>query len=253
MKHERAEAAVRRLIDEAGRLVIFTGAGISTECGIPDFRSPGGLWTRYSPIEFDDFMGSEAARVEAWRRKFIIDDEVAGARPGPGHMAVAELVRRGKTTAVVTQNIDGLHQEAGIADSHVVELHGNGTYARCLGCGTRVELAPIREVLERTGGPPACAECGGLLKSATVSFGQPMPREPMERAAAAFAQADAVLVLGSSLVVRPAADFPVLASRRGARLAIINRERTPIDRIADLVVHEDIGQALSRAVRIDSA
>ena len=235
----------------AKRLVILTGAGASTESGIPDFRSPGGVWTRYRPIEFADFLASEDARREAWRRKFALDATLARAAPSRGHRAVAELVRRGSVPVVVTQNIDGLHQASGVPEASVVELHGNTTYARCLGCGRRYELDEIRSAFEREGRPPGCASCGGHVKTATISFGQPMPEEAMARAAEAALACDLFLAVGSSLVVHPAASFPVVARRNGARLVILNRETTALDEIADLVLNLEIGATLGGAVGVD--
>ena len=244
-------AALARLLAESRRAVIFTGAGISTESGIPDFRSPGGIWTKMAPIDFSDFLESEEARREAWRRKFASDPTIRTARPNRGHRAVAELVRRGLVPAVITQNIDGLHQLSGIPDERVVELHGNTTYATCLDCGERHELDDIRLAFERDETPPRCRACGGLVKTATISFGQAMPVEPMRRAEAEALAADLFVVLGSSLVVYPAAGFPALAKRNGARLVIVNREPTDFDQIADLVLHSAIGETMGAAVGID--
>ncbi len=238
-------------IDELAALVAaaetvagFTGAGISTESGVPDFRSPDSPWMRNKPIPFDDFLASEAARREAWRRKFAMDDLYRGARPSRGHLALASLVARGKMPAVITQNIDGLHHESGIPAERVIELHGNGTYASCLSCDQRHELAAIRERFETEPNAPTCDACGGPVKSATVSFGQAMPEEAMRRAQDLARACDLFLVVGSSLVVYPAAALPVLAKQGGAALAIVNREPTPLDRIADLVIRADIGVVL---------
>ncbi|MCC6717288.1 MAG: Sir2 family NAD-dependent protein deacetylase [Acetobacteraceae bacterium] len=236
------------MLEAAERVVVFTGAGISTESGIPDFRSPGGVWTRMKPIYFQEFVASESARVESWRRKFESDPVMRAAAPNRGHRAVAALVDRGKVSHVVTQNIDGLHQASGIPDHQVIELHGNATYAHCLDCQKRFELDAIRPVFEATLKPPRCDECGGLVKSATVSFGQPMPPAAMIRAEEAILACDLCLVAGSSLVVYPAAGFPELAKRQGAVLAIVNREPTDMDPIADLVLHREIGATLGEVV-----
>lgn len=233
-----------QLMVESSGAVIFTGAGISTESGIPDFRSPGGLWTRHMPIEFGDFCRSIEMRREAWRRKFAMESTFAAARPGRGHRAVSHLVRVGRVTHVITQNIDNLHQLAGVPPEQVIELHGNGSYAACLDCRARYELAWIREAFERLGDVPDCPACGGLVKTATISFGQPMPEREMERAQDATLACDLFVVVGSSLVVYPAAGLPALAKRNGARLAIVNREPTDLDAIADLVIREDIGAVL---------
>jgi NAD-dependent deacetylase len=243
---DTAVARLRGLIGAAKVVLPFTGAGISTECGIPDFRSPGGLWTRYAPIQFEDFLASREKRAEAWRRRFAMEREFADAKPGRGHRALASLYRAGKVRAVVTQNIDNLHQGSGISAEHVVELHGNSTYAHCLDCGQRYELPWVKQQFTASGGQaPDCTDCGGPIKSATISFGQAMPEAAMRRAEAETRACDLFLAVGSSLVVWPAAGFPLMAKRNGARLAIINREATEFDSLADLVIRDDIGSVLS--------
>ena len=233
------------LIASSSRAVGFTGAGISTESGIPDFRSAGGLWTKNQPIPFDEFVASQEARNEAWRRKFAMEDTFRAAKPTRGHRALARLVVSGKMNAIITQNIDNLHQAAGAPADRVIELHGNGTYAVCLDCAVRYEIEWVRERFTQTGGiAPDCPSCGGLVKSATVSFGQAMPEEAMRRAEIETLNCDLFLAIGSSLVVWPAAGFPALAKRNGARLVILNREPTDLDRQADLVVRDDIGDVL---------
>ena len=229
-------------------IVVFTGAGISTESGIPDFRSPGGIWTRMAPIDFRDFVGSAEMRREAWRRRFAMEESFAAARPNAGHAAVAKLIGDGRASHVITQNIDNLHQDSGVPEDKVIEIHGNTRYAKCLECGERMELAPIRAHFERHGEPPDCEACGGIVKTATISFGQAMPELEMARAEAATLACDLFLVLGSSLVVYPAAGLPLLAKRNGAKLVIVNREPTEQDDIADLVVRDGIGKAMSEAV-----
>jgi NAD-dependent protein deacetylase/lipoamidase len=237
-------ARLRGLIEDARRIVPFTGAGISTECGIPDFRSPGGLWTKNQPIPFDAFVASREMRDKAWRRRFAMEENFAHAKPGRGHQALASLYRAGKVPGLVTQNIDNLHQASGIAADDVVELHGNTTYAVCLDCAKRFELAWVRQKFEAAGQhAPNCA-CGGYIKTATVSFGQAMPAAAMERAEELARACDLFLAIGSSLVVWPAAGFPLMAKRNGAALVIINREPTEFDDIADLVLHDDIGDVL---------
>jgi NAD-dependent deacetylase len=239
------------LLGASRRTVVFTGAGISTESGIPDFRSPGGIWARYQPIDFADFLASEAARVESWRRKFAIEPTLRAARPNRGHRAVAELVRRGQAASVITQNIDGLHQASGVPDEKVIELHGNTTYAKCLSCGRRFELDRIRAELERSGRAPSCEACGGHVKTATISFGQPLPEAALARSRSEALACDLFLAVGSSLVVYPAAAFPAFAKRSGARLAILNREPTDLDELADLVLHLEIGATLGEAVGVE--
>jgi NAD-dependent deacetylase len=233
-----------RLVDAARSIVAFTGAGISTECGIPDFRSPGGLWSKYRPIDFDTFMASAAARREGLARFLKIRAEVGAVQPGRGHRAIARLVAAGKVTSVVTQNIDNLHQASGVPPDRIVELHGNGTYAHCLDCHTRHELDWVAAELQRQPGAPACTACGGIIKTATISFGQAMPLEAMARAQAAAKACDLLLAIGSSLQVYPAAGIPLMAARAGARLVILNREPTGFDDQADLVIHDDIGDTL---------
>ncbi|MEQ8745582.1 Sir2 family NAD-dependent protein deacetylase [Pyruvatibacter sp.] len=239
---------LKQLVDEARQVVVFTGAGISTESGIPDFRSPGGLWTQNKPIYFQDFMASEETRIEAWRRKFNMDDAFAKARPNAGHMAIARLVQQGKVSAVITQNIDNLHQESGIPADKVIELHGNTTYAKCLDCGSRHELEFVRAAFGEVNAPPPCRACGGILKTATISFGQSMPQGEMMRAEAETLGCDLFIAVGSSLVVYPAAGFPIIAKQNGSGLVIINREPTEMDEIADLVVNDEAGATLAALV-----
>jgi NAD-dependent deacetylase len=245
---EELKASIQELAEilAAARCgVAFTGAGVSTESGIPDFRSPGGLWSRNMPIPFGDFMTSSDARAEAWRRKFTMDDSYRGARPNATHNLITRLIREGRFRAVITQNIDNLHLASGLSPEEVIELHGNGSYATCLACGIRHELDWVRREFEATGEGPLCPACGGLVKSATISFGQPMPAEPMRRAQEVTLAADVFLVLGSSLVVYPAAGFVMLAKERGATVVIVNREPTGFDGIADLVIHAELGDVIA--------
>ncbi|NMN56328.1 NAD-dependent deacetylase [Xanthobacter sp. SG618] len=241
-----AQQRLRELLDGSARAVAFTGAGISTECGIPDFRSPGGLWTQNKPIPFDVFVAHKAARNEAWRRKFAMEEAFAGAQPGRGHRALARLLGHGRLAGVITQNIDGLHQASGVPDDALVELHGNGTYATCLDCGARYELAWVKDRFDAAGGiAPDCPACDGPVKAATISFGQAMPEREMARADALTKVSDLFIVIGSSLVVFPAAGFPLKARQKGARLIILNREPTEFDEVADLVVRAEIGDVLA--------
>lgn len=232
------------MIAQAASIVPFTGAGISTESGIPDFRSPGGLWTSNRPIPFDEFVASQDARDEAWRRRFAMQDTFAAATPTRGHRALAALYKAGKIPGVITQNIDNLHQASGIKSADVIELHGNTTYARCIGCAARYELAWAKSAFDVRGHAPSCTRCGEPVKTATISFGQAMPEEEMQRAAELAEQCDLFLAIGSSLVVWPAAGFPLLAKRSGARLVILNNEPTEQDEHADLVLRFDIGETL---------
>ena len=243
---------LRRLIDDAQRIVFFTGAGISTESGIPDFRSPGtGLWTKMQPIQFQDFVASEEVRQESWRRRFTGPRLMEGAKPNIGHRAVARLTELGKTEAVITQNVDNLHQDSGVPDDKVIELHGNASYASCLACAMRYEMAELEEQFRAHERVAPCSRCGGIIKSATISFGQAMPEDQMARAQTAVEACDLCIVVGSSLVVYPAAGFPQYAKQLGAGLAILNREETPLDPMADVVVHEEIGPTLGYVVGVN--
>jgi NAD-dependent deacetylase len=242
---ESAVSRLRELIEDAQRIVPFTGAGISTECGIPDFRSPGGLWTKNRPIPFDEFRANRDMRDESWRRRFAMEPSFAAAKPGRGHRALASLYRAGKIPALVTQNIDNLHQASGFAPQDVVELHGNTTYALCLDCNAPYDLRWVKEKFENNNQRAPNCVCGGFIKTATVSFGQAMPAAAMRRAEELAKTCDLFLAVGSSLVVWPAAGFPLMAKRNGATLVIINREPTEFDELADLVVRTDIGDALA--------
>ena len=245
---DAAEAAdkLMQLLNMANVVTGFTGAGISTECGVPDFRSPDSPWMRNKPIPYAAFVASLEARNEAWRRKFTMDDTYAGAKPGRGHAALRALSGSAKMPLLITQNIDGLHQVSGIPESRIIELHGNGTYAKCLDCGMRHELADIRPLFEAQGYAPPCNSCGGVLKSATVSFGQAMPAAEMKQAVEATLACDLFIAIGSSLVVFPAAGLPKAAQENGAKLVIINREATTLDQKANLIIRADIADVLSR-------
>ena len=239
---------VKKWIKESNNIVIFTGAGISTESGIPDFRSPGGIWTKMQPIMFQDFLSSEESQIESWRRKFIIDEDMKIAKPNIGHKAIAKLFSKNKVSYILTQNIDNLHHDSGIPDARIIELHGNSTYAKCLNCNKRYELSYIKEFLEDKDNnyskPPKCIECNGIIKSATISFGQPMPIKEMQIAEKASIECDLFIAIGSSLKVYPAAGLPILAKKNGAKLIIINREATELDSIADKVLNKEIGVTL---------
>jgi NAD-dependent deacetylase len=238
-------AFLRAAIEDAGRIAIFTGAGLSTESGVPDFRSPGSPWMLNKPIPYDAFLADPAVRIEAWRRKFAMDDHFVGARPGRGHQAIARLVGRDKAPGVITQNIDNLHHLSGLDDDQVVELHGNGSYATCLACGQRHELRAVRARFEAMARAPACDACGGPVKSATISFGQAMPELAMQRALQWSLSCDLFLAIGSSLQVNPAARLPALAQQNAARLIIINAEATPLDGVAETRLRSDIGALLA--------
>lgn len=224
------------------RAVAFTGAGISTESGIPDFRSPGGVWSQSKPVNFDEFLASPAARHEYWRQKSLTHFEFIQATPNAGHRALAAWESVGRIRAVITQNIDGLHSEAG--SRNVLELHGTARLVRCLECEQESAADPwVRQFLD-TQQVPDCPACGGILKHATISFGQALDEATLARSHEFSSDCDLFLAIGSSLVVQPAAALPVLAKDCGARLAIINRDPTPLDGLADLVIHDSIGQTL---------
>ncbi len=239
---------IARYLEESRRAVAFTGAGISTESGVPDFRSPGGIWSKYKPVMFQDFLASADARRQYWRMKKEGYWEMRRARPNAGHQALARLEAAGKLAAVITQNIDGLHQDAG--SRRVVELHGTSRSVVCLQCEARCDPDAIQARLESGEEIPLCDRCGGALKSATVSFGQMLPQDVLSDAINLCRGANLVLAIGSSLVVEPAASLPLQAKRDGARLVILNGTETPLDGIADVVLREPIGESLARVVQL---
>ena len=234
------------MLAEAGNVVAFTGAGISTESGIPDYRSPGGIWTKMRPIEFGEFLASAEARRESWRRKFASHEMMQTATPNAGHRALARLVEQGKMTAIVTQNIDGLHQKAGTPAEQVIELHGTMFGVVCVSCGDRSPMAEALARIEAGEQDPACGKCGGILKSATVMFGQPLDPVVFARAERAATGCDLFLAIGSTLTVEPAASLCALAAGSGAALVIVNRDPTPYDGLAAEVIREPIGTAVPR-------
>jgi NAD-dependent deacetylase len=237
-----------RLEEFAGQLcksaaiVFFTGAGISTESGIPDFRSPGGVWTRYQPVYFDEFISSEAARIRHWKLKKETHDLYKTVKPNIGHYTIRDFEKRNQLLGLITQNIDGLHSLAGVSNEKIVELHGTDRFVKCLGCEKSFDPDEIYRTIVDGFRPPVCDACGGLLKSATVSFGQQMPAQAMEQAQAWSEAAEIFVVIGSSLQVQPAASFPVIAKRSGALLAIVNRDATPLDDLADFTHRGGIGE-----------
>ena len=238
----------RQWIGESRSVTGFTGAGISTESGIPDFRSPHGVWSRNRTVYYQEFLNNEADRIEYWRQKVESWPSMRDAAPNPGHLAFVELARQGKLLAMITQNIDGLHRRSGLDIDLILELHGTTSEAACLSCGRRI---PMDEAVERVGRgelAPRCTHCRGLLKPATVSFGQSLPLEVLDRSRRAAQACEVFLAVGSSLVVEPAASLPLLAKQSGARLIIANRTETPLDGFADLVVRDEIGRTLPRLV-----
>jgi NAD-dependent deacetylase len=244
MREDALERA-RGLVEGARSAVAFTGAGMSTASGVPDFRSPGGIWSRYKPVPFPDFVASREARLEYWRYKKETYDDFARARPNAGHRALAAMENAGRLRGVVTQNIDGLHQDAG--SRFVLELHGTNRRVTCIRCRAEWPAAEIQARLVGGCEEPACDHCGGILKAATVSFGQALPEDVLKASFYVAATSDLMLVLGSSLAVHPAASIPVAAAEAGARLVIVNREPTPLDGLAEVVVRgplEDVLPAL---------
>ncbi len=229
-------------------VVFFTGAGISTESGVPDFRSPGGVWTRYQPVYFQDFISSEAARVRHGKLKKETYELYKKVKPNIAHFAISDFEKRGKLLGLITQNVDGLHSLAGVSDKKLVELHGTDRLVRCLDCQKDFEAAAIYEGLGEDFTSPVCDSCGGFLKSATISFGQSMPVDAMEQAKTWSEQAEVFIVIGSSLQVQPAASFPVVAKRQGSLLAIINRDETPLDDLADFNRRGSIGDFFKQLI-----
>ena len=238
---------LKKYIENARNIVVFTGAGISTESGIPDFRGPQGIWKTTTPIYFQDFISSEDVRRESWERKFSNKDILKKAKPNIGHLAVAQIINNNDSAHLITQNVDNLHQDAGVPQSKITEIHGNATYASCLDCNLRFELGPIKKVFLDDGTIPSCSECEGLVKQATISFGQPMPEFGMQIAQMKIVKCDLFITIGTSLVVYPAAGFPKLAKEIGAQLIIINNEPTDYDHMADLVIHQQIGEVFSKS------
>ena len=235
----------QKLLDESEKIVFFTGAGISTESGIPDFRGPKGVWKTSQPIYFQDFIGSEEKRIESWERKFSSEGTFLSASPNTGHLKISEIMQKKKLSHLITQNVDNLHQDSGVDDSRITELHGNATYAKCLECYKKYELDSLRDNFLKNKIPPTCNDCGGLIKTATISFGQPMPEEEMRIAQEKTLTCELFISIGTSLVVFPAAGFPQLAKEVGAKLVIINNQPTDFDHIADLVISEQIGEVFS--------
>ena len=232
---------LKQWMEDSAYTVVFTGAGISTDSGIPDFRSPGGLWSRLAPIDFRDFMASDEMRVETWRRKVLLDQEIGKPLPNSAHYAISQLVNIGQVNKIITQNIDNLHQNSGLSEDQVIELHGNGTFAKCLSCDKKYQIDLVKEQFKKDNLAPVCT-CGGYIKSATVSFGQSMPPEAMQAAEEVSLACELFIAVGSSLKVFPAAGFPLLARENGAKFVIINREPTDLDGYADLILNDEISE-----------
>ncbi len=241
---ERRVARARELLRSARRVAAFTGAGISTESGIPDFRSPGGVWDRHRMVTYDEFISSESARREYWSMKRELIPELSRAQPNRAHFALAEMERRGKLRCLITQNIDGLHQDAGSGHGTVIEIHGTNRRATCLDCAAGWPIEQVQVQLEAGEEIPRCRNCGGLVKPATVMFGEAMPQAEMRRAIECCVNSDLLFMIGSSLQVEPAASLPRTAWETGSRLIFINRSETPWDHIADVRFSESAGEVM---------
>ena len=241
---------VADMILKAAKVVVFTGAGFSTESGIPDFRSPGGVWDKFDPSElnYQNFMRSEEIREKYWRMHKMMWETIRDAKPNIGHHAVTELYNLGKLDCVITQNTDGLHQKAGIPEELVLELHGTMQWVNCLDCSKRYPRDKVHDKMLAGENVPRCDDCNGILKPATVAFGQMMPQEETREAEKRSSECDVFLALGSSLLVYPAAQMPISAKRGGARLVIFNLTPTPHDSHADVVINEKTGESLSKVV-----
>lgn len=248
MNTPAAVVDLARVIGSVRQIVVFTGAGISTESGIPDFRSPRGIWSKYQPLTIQEFVASESARRRYWQYKREAWPELAAALPNAGHRAIAQLERLRKLQALITQNIDGLHERAGNSRELILELHGTERWVLCLNCDARHDRAEIQQWLEAGDCVPRCRACNGLLKPATISFGQALPEDVLREAYAHAQQCEAFLVVGSSLVVHPAAGLPQVAKQSGAWLGILNREATPLDAVADWQSADSAGEILRAAV-----
>lgn len=242
LPHHEFAREIADWLRSALRAVVFTGAGISTESGIPDFRSPQGIWATTRPVYFQEYLASASAREESWRQKVLVFNEFGRASPNAGHLILAAWEHSGRIARVVTQNIDGLHTAAG--SRAPIEVHGTAKSVKCLDCQARFPVEPQVEEFRSTGRVPACPQCGGLLKWATISFGEPLDPRVWDEALEVAREADVFLAIGSSLVVEPAASLPRVAQEHGARLAIINREATPLDSRADVVYRASISEAL---------
>ena len=245
MSMVESASRLRNLVDSSDRIVGFTGAGVSTDSGIPDYRSQGGIWSRYQPVYFDEFRDSVEKRLLYWRRKWELWPAIANAEPGPGHRFFVELHRLGKLRGVITQNIDGLHEKSGLPEASVVNLHGTALVTGCLDCGYKMPSQTVYEAYDLDEGAPSCPECGGLLKPATISFGQNLEAETIERAHELTIGCDLFIAMGSTLVVYPAASFPANARDAGAKLVIITLSETPLDDSADLCMHQPIADVVS--------
>jgi NAD-dependent deacetylase len=235
---------LREFIDKSRRIVGFTGAGVSTDSGIPDYRSQGGIWDRYRPVYFQEFLEDEEKRLLYWKRKFDLWPAVEAAVPGPGHRFFADLYHDGKLTGLITQNIDGLHEKSGLPPEIIVNLHGTAIKTACLDCGTQLDSGEVYRSFDLADGAPRCGECGGLLKPATISFGQTLDPRSLERAETLAGSCDLLVAMGSTLVVYPAASLPASAQAHGAKLAVVTLSQTPYDAEADVAIHRPISEVV---------
>ncbi len=255
MASEPRRAAIQEAIQDivefletSHKIVVLTGAGASTESGIPDFRGPDGIWQRYPPDTYQDFISKPEARKRYWELRRTLISRVAAAKPNPTHYALAELERMGRLSGVITQNFDVLHQDAGNSPERVIELHGTARMAACTLCGARSSISVLQQRVDAGEEDPQCDLCGGYLKAATILFGQPLPRPELDRAIALAQECDLFFVIGSSLRVSPAAHLPLLAMERGTPLLILNREPTPLDQRADLVLQASAGEVMAQVI-----
>ncbi len=245
--HKEISIIAEKIV-ESGKNVVFTGAGISTESGIPDYRSKGGIWDKFQPVYFDEFMSSKDARIKYWRRKSELYYDLAYAEPNPAHNALMTLYKMGLLEVVITQNIDGLHQKSGLPDEKVIELHGNTLRIRCMSCGKISSLHDAQKRIEAGDLAPEC-ECGGYLKPDTISFGQALPVEELKKATELSRDCDFFMVVGSTLLVHPAASMPGFAKQSGAFLAIVNLSETPYDSACDVLIHGKAGDVLEKIIK----
>ena len=238
----------KELINNCKYPVFFTGAGISTDSGIPDFRGPQGFWKTNKPIYYQDFISSEESRIKYWEQSINFKSNFGSFLPNDGHKAISKIINQKKQGHCITQNVDNLHQDGGLSSDDVTEIHGNATFAVCVDCKERIDLSLIHEKFKETNEPPLCNSCNGYIKTATISFGQPMPEKEMQRAQVESLKADLFVVVGSSLVVFPAASLPLVAKENGAKLVIINREKTDFDNLADLVINDSISKTYNEII-----
>jgi NAD-dependent deacetylase len=248
---EEKLSQVAEWIIHANKVVVFSGAGLSTESGIPDFRSPGGVWDRYNPEDFyfQNFLASETSREKYWQMATEMYEPMKKAQPNLAHLAIAEMEKLGKLDCVITQNIDGLHFKAGNSEEKVIQLHGTAMFVSCLSCGKRYDREEIQERIQKGAKAPYCDDCGGPLKPATISFGQSMPERETEEAYHRSSSSDLFIAIGSSLVVQPAASMPLVAKQNGAKLVIINRDPTPYDPMAEMVIHGQAGPIMESILK----